>query len=368
MMLMEFIQTLTEGARIDHPEDLVFSSGSAGATHALTALSEIPGKTDGITIKWDGFPAMVFGRNADGQLVVADKHMFTKRDGSGRVTSVEQFIAYDQNRGANRSDLYNKLRVLWPAMEQTVPVGASGYYWGDLLWTGKLQPQQGSFVFQPNTVAYRVPANTSLGQKISKCVAGIALHSYFPDFDTDPQPLSGTGELNTNSPLCLLTSEIPDPVSVREPVQLVNAAKRSIAKYGAAVDAMLDPVELTQRKIKDLGALMQKYINARVRGETRSFIDWLPGQVTANKLNTLLGDGGYLKQHAAGVEGVFSIFQTIINLKDQLVKQLDAQQKTIGSSIGAAPGGEGYVFHTSQGAIKLVNRAAFSAANFARND
>lgn len=368
MRIMEFIQTLTEGSRIDHPEDLVFSEGSAGAARALSALTEVPEKTDQLSIKWDGFPALVFGRNADGQLVVADKHMFTKRDGSGRVTSPEQFLAYDQNRGAVRADLYDKIRVLWPAMAQAVPNGATGYYWGDLLWTGKLSPQQGYFVFKPNTVTYRIPANSQLGNRISKSVAGIAIHSYFSDFDSEPTPLSGTGQLNVDGPLCVLTSNIPDTINVKQPVQLINAARKALKQYGGAVDNMLDVTTLTQLKIKDLGALMQKYINARVRGETKSFVDWLPTVVSANKLNTLLGEQGYLNQHKVAVEGIFSIFQTILNLKDNLVAQLDSQQKTIGASVGQNPGGEGYVFQTSAGSIKLINRASFSAANFSKND
>jgi len=367
MMMMEFIQKLTEGARIDHPEDLVFSAGSAGASRALQALTEVPQKSDQLSIKWDGFPALVFGRNADGQLVVVDKHMFTKRDGSGRVTSLQQFMQYDERRGANRGDLYAKLKILWPALEQAVPRGVSGYYWGDLLWVGRLTPQQGQYVFKPNTVTYSIAAKSILGAQISKCVAGIAMHSFFSDFDAESQPLSGTGQLNTDSTVCFLTSQMPDRVSIREPAQLVNTARRAVAKYGTAVDQLLDVTNLTQLKIKDLGALMQKYINARVRGETKSFTDWLPGVVSANKLNTLLGDDGYLKQHKAGVEGVFSIFQSVMNLKDQLIVQLDSQQKTIGASVGGQSGGEGYVFQTSGGMIKLVNRAAFSAANFAEN-
>ena len=368
MIILEFItQFLTEGARIDHPEDLVFSEGSAGATRALKALLEIPKRTDQVTIKWDGFPALVFGRNVDGQLVVADKHMFTKSDGSGRVTSLNAFIQYDVNRGANRGDLYEKLRILWPALEQAVPKGAQGYYWGDLMWVGQLKPQQGSYVFKPNTVTYRIPANSAMGKRIGNCVAGIAVHSYFSDFDSGAQPLNGHGQLNDQGPLCILTSQIPDKVAVKEPVQLVKSAQTAISRYGTAVDAMLDPISLAQYKIKDLGALMQKYVNARVRGETRSFTDWLPTSVTANKLNTLLGENGYLHQHKQGLEGAFSMFQTIMNLKDNLVKQLDSQQKTVQASVGSAPGGEGYVFNTSQGTIKMVNRASFSAANFASN-
>jgi hypothetical protein len=369
MMMLEFIQTLNEGARIDHPEDLIFSDGSNGARQALSALKEVPAKTNDLTIKWDGFPALVFGRNADGQLVVADKHMFTKKDGSGRVTSVKDFVQYDVNRGANRGDLYQKLQILWPAFEQAVPKTSKGYYWGDLLWTGKLTPQRDHYQFTPNTVTYTVAVQSDLGRRISKSVGGIVVHQFFPDFDVEPQILKGTGELKLDGPLCILTPNMPDQITLKEPVQLVKSAEKAINSYGPAVDKMLDITTLTNLKIKDLGALLQKYINARVRGETRSFIDWLPGNVTENKLKMLVGSDneGYLYQHAAGLNGTLSIFQTILNIKDDYIKQLDSQQKTVHARIGNQLGGEGYVFATSQGLIKLVNRATFSAANFARN-
>ncbi|SVB26088.1 uncharacterized protein METZ01_LOCUS178942, partial [marine metagenome] len=51
-------------ARIQHAEDVVFWEGSAGAKRALKALSDMAnagGKN--VTIKWDGSPAVVFGRN-----------------------------------------------------------------------------------------------------------------------------------------------------------------------------------------------------------------------------------------------------------------------------------------------------------------
>jgi len=369
MIILEFIQMLTEGARIDHPEDLIFSDGTAGAKRALEALKQVPGKTTDITIKYDGFPALVFGRNVDGVLVVADKHMFTKKDGSGRVTSVQDFIQYDVNRGANRGDLYKKMQILWPALEQTVPANSRGYYWGDLLWTGRLTPMQDYYQFTPNTVTYAVPVKSDLGHRIARSVAGIVVHQFFSDFDSEPQLLKGIGDLKKDGPVCIITPDMPDQVGLKEPVQLVKAAEKAVNKYGAAVDQMLDMTNLTSLKIKDLGALLQKYINARVRGETRSFVDWLPGNVTDNKLKTLLGanQDGYLYQHAEGLNGALSIFQTILNLKDDFIKQLDSQQKTVYSSIGNQAGGEGYVFATTAGLIKLVNRATFSAANFARN-
>lgn len=372
MIVLEFINILTEGTRIDHPEDLVFSEGSKGALRAERALLDVIEQPQNLTVKWDGFPALVFGRNHDGKLVLADKHMFSKKDGSGRVTSVEEFVQYDVNRGANRGDLYKKVQVLWPALEQMIPANSRGYYWGDLLWTGKLAPVQGNYVFKPNTVQYSIPATSDIGRRIGQSVGGIVVHQFFPDFDEEPVMLQDTGDLSPNGPVAIFTPHMTDQVSLKTPVQLVKAVNADIKKFGAAVDILLDPVELTRIKSKDLGALMQKYLNARVRGENRTFADWLPGVVSVNKVKTLLGDvntgyHGYLQTHADGLTGAFSIVDSLTKLKDNIIAQLDQQQRTVQSSINGQVGGEGYVFPTSQGLVKLVNRAGFSAANFAKN-
>jgi hypothetical protein len=54
-------------------------------------------------------------------------------------------------------------------------------------------------------------------------------------------------------------------------------------------------------------------------------------------------------------------------VKNNIVYQLDAQQKTIKSTVNGVSGGEGYVVNTGAGLLKLVNRSHFSAANFAKN-
>lgn len=368
-LVLEFIQTLMEGARIDHPEDLIFSEGSKGAARAIQALADISNNPETVTIKWDGFPAIVFGRNADGVLVVADKHMFTKKDGSGRVTSLEQFIQYDANRGANRGDLYEKMRVLWPALEQAVPPNDRGYYWGDLLWVGVPPTQGNRYVFKPNTVTYSVDVKSALGKRIAGSVGGIVVHQFFPDFDQEPQVLQGTGHLNLASPVCIFTPQMDIAPKIGQPVRLIKQAQADFKKYGAAIDKLLDPVSLAEIKCKDLPQLMQKFVNARVRGEQRTFAEWIPTVVTSAKAKNLLGEheDGYLYQFAGGLNGAFQLFDDITAIKNSLIEQLDNQQGAVHSSINGRQGGEGYVFPTSQGLIKLVDRASFSAANFAKN-
>lgn len=370
-MLFEFIQYIEEAVtHIEHPEDLVFTNGSKGAATGLAALNSVIAQPKNVTIKWDGFPALVFGRNVDGNLIVVDKHMFTKKDGTGRhIFSVDQFIQYDAARGVNRGDLYEKLQVLWPGFEQAVPPGTKGYYWGDLLWAGSPQIQNGEYVFRPNTVAYHVPVNSPLGTRISKSSGGIVVHQFFADFDTPPQLIFGTGNLNLNGPLCVMTPSMTDTVSMKSPVQLEKKVESLIAKYGAAVDELINPINLSGLKITDLPGLMKTFVNFQIRGGTQTFYEWLPSKLSAPKMQRLYGDNqdGYLYQNNQGVQGAFAIYQAIAEMKNNIVKQLDAQQKTIKASINGTPGGEGYVVPIPGQLIKLVNRAGFSAANFAKN-
>jgi hypothetical protein len=45
---------LTEGARIQHAEDVIFWEGSRGAMRALKALDNLQNNFKNVTIKWDG--------------------------------------------------------------------------------------------------------------------------------------------------------------------------------------------------------------------------------------------------------------------------------------------------------------------------
>jgi hypothetical protein len=370
MQILEFITLLRESTHIEHPEDLVFTQGSQGAARAMQALNSVIAQPKNLTIKWDGFPAIIFGRNVDGQLTVADKHMFTKGDGSGRnITSLQQFIAYDQARGVDRGDLYQKLNVLWPGLEQAVPTSSRGYYWGDLLWAGMPSAQNNEYVFRPNTVTYHIPVLSELGKRISKSTGGVVVHQFFADFDSPPQVLNGTGDLNLSGPLCVLTPQINDKIVLKSPVQQLKKADSAISKYGAAVDQLIDPTNLASFKMKDLPALMKMYINFKVRGGTSSFLEWLPAKLSTAKHERMYGvnQDGYLHQNIQGLEGAFVICDAVAAVKNNIVAQLDTQQKTVQASINGQSGGEGYVVSTPQGLLKLVNRSMFSAANFAKN-
>ena len=76
--------TLVEGSgHLEHPEDLVFLQDEEGARNAIKQIENTIKSPGNITIKWDGYPALIFGRGSDGKFSIMDKHMFNKKDGTG---------------------------------------------------------------------------------------------------------------------------------------------------------------------------------------------------------------------------------------------------------------------------------------------
>jgi len=149
---------------LDHPEDLIFLGGSQGANRAVQSTIATVKNPATVTIKWDGYPALIFGRNTAGKFSIMDKHMFNKKDLTGRqVFSPEQFVEYDRARGVDRSGLYQVIADLWPGLEKSDR--SKGYYWGDLLFAQPLQDQNGMYKFKanPNGITYTVETNSEVG-------------------------------------------------------------------------------------------------------------------------------------------------------------------------------------------------------------
>ncbi len=365
---------LKEG--IVHPEDAIWTDGVEGARRSLAALSNMTSGKELTTIKWDGFPALVFGRNVDGELMVTDKHMFEKKDGSGRVTSPDAFQQYDINRGADRADLYGKINILWPALESIIPGNFRGFYFGDLLYAGRLQPEQGFYVFRPNTVTYRVKADSEAGTKIKNSLAGIAVHSFIPGIGEPDQPLKGTGGLPTDgNPIWFVTGEMPVP-KVKVVAADTAPVKKTIDQYADAVTDFLS--KLAGLKAKGIISLASKYITSKITAGNfdnmlQGFYDYLAQNLSGAASAKLLGTAeqpGYLyTEGQQGLAGMFAIWVALYNLKLAVKKQIDAQQASgdIQAYTGQDIGHEGYVVGGGADKFKLIDRLGFSRANFAKN-
>ena len=353
--------------------------GIAGARAAVANLAKMAGGKELTTIKWDGFPALIFGRDPSGQLMVTDKHMFDKKDGSGRVTSPQAFQQYDVNRGANRSDLYAKINILWPALETIIPANFRGFYFGDLLYAGRLQPQQGFYTFKPNTVTYKVPLKLGnqtnpVAEKIANSLGGIAVHTFIPGIGEADQPLKGLGGLPADgNPIWFVTGEMPVP-KIKIQAASTQSVDRELNKYDGAVSEFLGA--LTDMKAKGIIGLASKYITSKIaEGNFNNMLDgfykYLGANLSPAANQKLLADGqGWLyKEGQAGLQGMFAIWVAIYNFKLEIKKQIDAQQADSGvqAYTGNDIGHEGYVVGGGAEKFKLIDRLGFSRANFAKN-
>jgi len=368
-MILEFIQSLNETitGRTPHPEDAIFIS-SAAAAQQIQSLKSVIANPSGLTIKWDGYPAIIFGRMPDGRLGMADKYMF---DRGTLVTSPEEWQNYDAQKasGGLRGTLYDAAAALWPGLN--VAVEGPGYYWADLMYAGKLQPQKGVYAFKPNLVEYQVDVNSPLGKIIGNSVGGVVVHQYFKDVGAPPVQWNGKGLKNINNGVAIISPTAGNTFTLKTPVQLERAAESAVKKYGGAVDELLATLPQTTRdKIKT-------YFNKFITGQTNQPLhDWLQTQISAKQYNILVGPeftGTLFQQskngeivESLGYSGLKEIWNSIYAYKQNLAKQLAAQVTGIKEFVNGQPAGEGFIFPTASGLVKIVDRQVFSAANFAK--
>ena len=353
-MDLPFITTLTEdraGAQ-PHPEDSVFS-GSAAATQALDNLLSLIQNPSSVTIKFDGFPALIFGRVKGGQLAVMDKYMF---DAKYFALSPEDWQKWDSKKasGKLRADLYPKLAAIWPGLAEAV--GSSpGFFWGDLMWSQPLPVVGGKLVFKPNKVEYRIPANSQLGQQIKDSVGGIAVHQYFPSDSSPPQQWNGAG-LNLYGTVAILTPTMGASFKLSDPASAIKAAKQALAR-GSEIDQFLAGLENPAR------TALLKYLNERARGNTTApLADWLQGNISGKQYGILVGEEGqgYLNVNRQGLESLFNAWWALYNLKRTIATDLEQQVQGIEQYVNGKKQGEGFVFKTPQGLAKLVDKGGFN--------
>jgi len=359
---------------IEHLEDYVFRSGSAVVDRALQIADSFYSDPKTGSVKWDGKPAVVFGRKPEtGEFVLTDDAGFTAER---LFTSTDEVATDLARRDANAAAKGNKAdriqtllptyEAIWPYLEAATPRNFRGYVKGDLLYTSTPPVEAGNLVFQPNTVAYRIPVASDLGKKIANSEIGVAVHTMYADVDAPKQPLS---RVKFNPVEGLLLIEPIYAQAVPKNNDIAKKIKTLLRQNRAAIDTLFNPMELRAMKITDLAKLAIDYINKRVdprhaayTGDFRDlvpgFMSWLQQTQTPQKVSNI---AQYLRSPTSNEQGLaaaFLLFELLHDLKLDLLGKLDAQ----------VPGNEGWVFATPVGYGKAVNRFDFTARNKARNN
>jgi hypothetical protein len=346
---------------IEHLEDLVFRRGTAGVRQAIDILQHAAENPSTTTVKWDGKPAVIFGRKpSTGEFVLTDGAGFEARGYDGLATSPEMMADIQRQRSGDRTELINLYARLFPILEQAIPDNFRGYVKGDLLYTTTPPVQAGNYVFRPNTVEYRIPARSSLGQRIGSSEIGIAMHSMYSDQGDPAQPLSRVTFQEV--PGLLLIEPIRsrgmelDSALIRE----INSVLRS---KGTAIDTLFNPAELRAQQITDLAKLCVDFINWKIGTGNfdnllGQFGEWSQTKVTPRKFANIVEYLRSPRSNTDGLAAAFTLFILLHQLKMSVLEQLDQQ----------SPGNEGWVMATPAGYAKAVNRFDFTVRNRARNN
>jgi len=364
------LELVEDKGHLDHPEDLIFLGGSQGASRALQAIAATAKNPKTVTIKWDGYPALIFGRNSSGEFSIMDKHMFNKKDGTGRqVFSPEQFVQYDKARGVMRDSLWPIIAKLWPGLSKSSQ-GAKGYYWGDLLFTEPLKNQNGEYVFKanPNGITYKVDVNSELGKLMGGEQAGIAVHQYIPpDAVTTDQAMTldgNIGQLQNNSNVAIVPSKMPNTPKIKLNAGLAKNAQNAVAKYGPMVDDMMNNAPQARNTFNQLFTV---YINKKiVAGDLNNlvagFMQFVESRPMTEKMKSKIIE--YFNNNQDALIGAFTIWAEVYKLKMDVVQQLNKAAE-------ASPV-QGYLqdgTNTQEGfvanGLKFVDRMGFSRQNLA---
>ncbi len=352
---LEYLAESAEGPRIPHPEDSIFD-GSAEAKKYLGALKEVAANPTEISIKWDGGIALFFGRMQDGRFFITDKYMPAK---GVYPTSPNQWIEYDQSRGANREDLYGKINGIWKGLEQSVG-STIGTFKGDLMHYGVLQPVDGNFIFRPTTVEYRFPVDSQLGKIMQGKVGVIVVHQF------NGKPWDGKSGLANVGNVAILGPKAGLAFSISLPSSLTIESDRLISSAGPAIDDFLAGLSTTAKNA------IKTYFNKRITKQTNQDIkQWLGQNISRKQYDFLVGTDdtrGYLVEKKPAFDQLIHVWNSLYKLKTNLVGQLEKQVKGFQQYVHGQPGGEGFVFPSSIGLIKLVDREIFGSAHFAKND
>ena len=369
--MQQLIEAEIQGGRakgIEHLEDLVFRNGSAGIKRAIDIAQHTSTDTgQTATVKWDGKPALVFGRDDNGTFILTDVSGFTARGYNGLFTSPRQVrqhlaardaraaeLGQSATRVAELAPIYDKL---WGMLDTAVPQNYKGFFQGDLLYIDTPPVEAGNYVFTPNTVTYRIPVASDIGQRIGASDVGIAMHTKYDSPGAPKEPI-GNFKFKPVSGLLLL-----EPVYAKENVKLNNKLVKQLRDIyntqGTAIDQLFNPADLRAQQITDLPKLCIDYINSRVGtgfdNLLSEFGPWLLANAGPRKFKNIVEYLQSPRSNITGMAAAFEAWELLHTIKMDLLGQLDLQH----------PGQEGWVMATPAGIAKAVNRLAggFAQAN-----
>jgi len=358
---------------------------------AKSILATLSGNSKGsvkLSVKWDGAPAIFFGRLPEtGKFFVSTKSIFNKTPKI--ATSLDEI---DKNFSGG---VVEKLRYVFPLLKD---LNVDTIYQGDLLFTNDKKTESINGVsyitFTPNTITYAIPNDDSdLASAIRKAKMGIVVHTEYKGQSLDS--LSANFNVNidrykNNPDVWIQDAFIEDESGI---VNFSMSEVSMISKWIEDIEKRVKYVndELFE-KMKDIGIYnyFRTFVNKNVR-EGRpievpskyleDFKNYLQDVYSADILKVKRSETQekkaremeslqmFLTKYQRDIMFFFWIYRVFVRMKTMFVEKL-SQIKSVGTFIRSGDeykvtNPEGFCAIDSSGnVLKLVDRLEFSRSNF----
>lgn len=376
------------GREFQHIEDLVYIYGVDGAKRAIDRLASIAKDSSHMEIKWDGSPAIIFGRDEQGRFHLGDK--FHKEFNASPEEVKRSYLGRSKGEVSNdRMIFVNSMAELHGIYDAATPKDFRGFLEGGLLY--KTRPpinDKGEYYFMPNTVTYHVDQNSPLGQRIAQSTSASAITAYFDQLpglggqrktENLTQIIQGVGSKDV-----IILPPKYSIVQAQVPTSAINKLYSFLSSNANAIEGFVTPTSEWIATFQDPAtatkqwrASIYKYVNSQVDhpgglenlgsnmaqwAETDPIFTKGRRQIAIDMINA----GG------AGLSATFKLVRGIMNVKDAIIDQMEEptlKDVHIRAELpGGAASGEGFVSDPSGGSqpLKFVKRGGFTAANRAQ--
>lgn len=298
--------------RICHLEDLIFENG----VNVNAVLDGIAKKRYPISLKYDGNPSFVVGKNVEGSWI-AFKNGYLKKE--PELYHSPQMI-YDKI--ADRS-LATKMALLLLVFHDSEPLLKGHTLGGDLMFCGDID--RNNYTFQPNTVRYAYKGGRE------DVTLGVAMHT------RDGKPHNYRDDWMEKTFHMVMFDTMPG------------------VDYKADIFPTVENTDGLTSAQKDA---FKKYVNSCVRAGHFG-LDAAGFYACAQNDKMKQHIGTYVKEW----ERVINHYKQIAFHKDHLLDTLSYYSDVIPEENDSD---EGIVIDTGDRLVKLVNRIKFSARNFNR--